>query len=340
MMDLFEMGRAILRRRVVAIAILLGTIGAAVLAHTLTPPIYEAKGSVVLEPPTASAGAEISDSIDLVTFADRLRTESGGDLPPFSLSLQGPMDYRLAVVGNQATARDDTTAILDRLDEMVQAVQEEGSIPDLERIRVVETDRRVASAPAVDGSVVVRAGVGLRDPSESVANPFSAGDATGQRISVAVSADAAQERFLDEVGPGADFTVGQEPGDPIALLNVSTTSSDPGQAVDAFDVVASLLVDELRREQANAGVLPGQQVRLSVVEQPRQADYRSPPVKRPSVVVLVLGSLAVPIVPISLESRRRRRADAVPQSEPGVGASRSGAGIHPAPDLRGRKVHS
>lgn len=318
-MDVFEMGRAIRRRTALVLAIVITTVGLAVAAHVVTPAIYDAHGSVVLEPPSASASDDAASALDLVGLSDRLDDETGAEVPMFTLSRQSSGDYRLAVVGPSSTAaRDAMSAFIDRLGSQVAAAQEDASIPGLERVALVESSRRVASEPAEDGSVSIIAGLTLRDPARVRLNPFGADDVTGRRIALAVSGDAGHERFREEVGPGVDFTVGQEAGDPIALLDVETTSADPTRSVEAFDVVVSMLVDELRQQQDDAGVLARQQVRLTVVEEAQEAKYMSPPVKRPTVVVLVLGGLAAVLVPLVLESRRRREA-----SEP-VGRSTAG----------------
>ena len=135
-MDLFAIGRLLLRRWAVVIPVMVLTVLAALFLHVRTPGEYEARGYVLLKSPQETRQDGEAPRVDPLDLSETVEMFSSGSDSSLTLARLGGDNYSLsAVAGSADAAVEDTRAGLEALDEAAVALQEANGVPDEERIR-------------------------------------------------------------------------------------------------------------------------------------------------------------------------------------------------------------
>ena len=315
-MDLVALLQMLLRRWYVTLPIVGFCLVVAVACEATRPPELQARGTVLL------AGAEIDplhapETLDVsAVLTALLRPETADALTDSGVAFSARQldDSRLEVTAvaesqeaAESTVKEAMQWVLSHVDELPDS-EDSGAAQRLDTW--ILTPRVVAQARG-DGIFEATGAVWIQRP--QVDNPYTASEATGRLLAIAVGQDRDGVRVAEQLGDEVSFEIRALPRDAAPLINVTTTAQDEGTALAAFHVVVDAMVEELDSRQARAQVPASERVIIEVLAEPQSAIDVSRPVSRTSAAIVGLGGLLALVAGVVVEGASRRRSQ-----EPGI----------------------
>ena len=306
-MDLFDLIRMVLRQWRIVVPLTVVTVAAAVLMQSVDPPPYEAQGYVALETPAFDVGNQAAPPLDALQLLDDIRREDGDR--SFAASVLGGDNYAITSSAEEpGDAVDVVDSVVADLRDDMQTLQDEGGVPDDERVNLRLLTPQIEAEAQTDGSFLASATVYVDDPAVAAVNPYGLDSTTRRLLQVGIMGDVGQARFEEATGGDVELEVIQDDRDAAPLLLVITTGPDADEAIDAFDVARDLMAEDLAERQDRADVLTSQRLSLTAIDPPREAEISGPPVTRTTAAVVVLGALLTLGAAFGAEFLSRRRA--------------------------------
>lgn len=323
-MNLGDIARALYRRWIVSVPVLVLTAIAVVVVVSTADTTYEATATLLLaEPEIVGSSDEDPDepaqatplsptAIAEIAEGDRVRSRvipEGSDAD-YSIT---PRDNRILRI--EATSQDEaivvTTAnqvideivdILGEMDSAESSTNLEGEIlarPTRARQRLVAIG---AGETAVEyyasGSVLVSI---EQEAVVSQANPYAASGGTLRVIEEVASTESVKESVLASV-EGADYVIAFTPRDLAPIMRVTATAPQPETTLDALDAALGFLDDELAGRQEITGAEPATWLRWQRLDIPNEPEEVSPNLRRPVATIVVLGLVGAASLAVLAES--------------------------------------
>ena len=306
-MDLLTILRAVLRRWYVVVPVGLLALGAAVYVQATIPPQYEARGSVLLESPEFDTSRLPSSVVNANALLDRIETgDTLAELGSGGASLL-PLAIERNAVELQAVAAEPADAIssvetgLEWLRDEAAQLQEDAGIPEEDRLRASILTPDLEAEVRADGRFVASGRVVFRDPAAATSNPYSASSSTVGLLTEILRSEAGRLRVAERTSGGAGFQLSSS-READAVINVTTTGSEPEAVIAAYHAVAEELAVELDQRQERADVPATRRITVVELSIPHSVVDVSPPLNRSVAAIVGLGGILALSMALGLES--------------------------------------
>lgn len=330
-MDVLTLGRVLLRRWYVIVALLVVTAGAVYFIAQNSSPVYGTSGSVLFADPSmqsveerqgeeVSAMGVVSPPIIAALMQDsvvqeRVRTAAGAVNYNVSVGDQGVLVVA-ARSDNQAALPRAVEVLLSEVQRLVAERQEDAGVSADESITVevlstpsvasvVDTDAEGAVVYEAVGTVQMIGVVGRENPYANVQFAFN--------LLAEVGAGGTLQLELADQGVGGTFTLMM---DTPPIMRISATAAEPDQARPTYDAAVGLLAAELEERQERLEIPVGDRTRLQELNPPSPVVAQTDGLVRPLVTVAGLGlvvavgaAMLVDNVAVGLARRRAAGGD-------------------------------
>lgn len=305
-MDLLTILKIVFRRWYVTVPIVLIALLAAWQVQSGIAPMYEARGSVLLEEPRFDPSRSPTSLVNAETVVTMLETEgiideaSRGETDMVSRARDLTTIEFAAAGRNAAAVSSSVDRVLELARDAVTELQTEQNIPEAEQLTGMVLTPAAVAEEQVAGNFIALGTLLLRDPSAGIENPYYAGGATTSVLQTVVSSDAGRVRVAERA-PGIGFAV-DSTRDAEAIINITTMGADAQAVIEGFGVVRDVLNEELDARQARADVAASRRIIVTNLAEPQSVSDVSPPLNRAVAAIIGLGGLLAIIVAVALES--------------------------------------